>query len=252
MSTQRIDAAVARHCTALERCNQRGGRMLSVLDLLDAGTLDLDLAAYLMEQIMRGASFMVGAGPGGAGKTTVMCALLNFVPADVELVAATAQTVRNAARGGGAARRCFICHEIGSGPYFAYLWGRDLRDYCSLIGQGHILATNLHADDLDETRGQVCLENGVPEAHFNRFDLLIYLLVTGGFSRTQRRIEKVYASDSREPHALVYSARSGPSPDRHGPRQRQCRAFLEEELRSHRRTIEEVRRSTLTFLDAGR
>ncbi len=57
-----------RHCRELDRCNQRGGRMLSVLDLLDAHTLDLDLAAYLMARTTRGASFMVGARPGGAGQ----------------------------------------------------------------------------------------------------------------------------------------------------------------------------------------
>ena len=52
--------------------------MLSVFDLLEAKTIDLDLAAYLMARISKGSSFMVGSVPGGAGKTTVMCALLNF------------------------------------------------------------------------------------------------------------------------------------------------------------------------------
>ena len=43
-----MNQAIAQHCRELDRCNQRGGRMLSILDLLDAGSLDLDLAAYLM------------------------------------------------------------------------------------------------------------------------------------------------------------------------------------------------------------
>ena len=73
-----MDDAIRRHCMELERCNQRGGRMLSVFDLLAAGTLDVDLTAYFLARISRGASFLVGANPGGAGKTTVMCALLNF------------------------------------------------------------------------------------------------------------------------------------------------------------------------------
>jgi hypothetical protein len=50
--------AIHQHCAELERCNQRGGRMLSVFDLLKAGTLDLDLAAYFLARISRGASFM--------------------------------------------------------------------------------------------------------------------------------------------------------------------------------------------------
>ena len=81
--------AIARHCEELNRCNQRGGRMLSIFDLLAAETLHLDLATYLMARISRGASFMVGAVPGGAGTTTVMCALLNFVPSETSLIAAT-------------------------------------------------------------------------------------------------------------------------------------------------------------------
>ena len=87
--------------------------MLSVFDLLDAGTLDLNLAAYLMARISKGASFWVGAVPGGAGKTTVMCALLNFVPVDVSFVAATPQAVYQALK--TKSPRRFVC-KGQSGP----------------------------------------------------------------------------------------------------------------------------------------
>ncbi|MEK7765428.1 MAG: hypothetical protein AAB368_04240, partial [bacterium] len=72
--------AVARHTAELDRLNQRGGRMLSIVDLIEAGTVTRELAAYLLAAIGGGASFMTAALPGGAGKTTVMGALLNFVP----------------------------------------------------------------------------------------------------------------------------------------------------------------------------
>lgn len=117
------------HCRELDACNQRGGRMLSVFDLMAAGTLDLGLAAYLMARISRGASFLVGAMPGAAGKTTVMCALLNLLPAEVVLTAATPEVLYGV-RGKAQGRRfCYICHEIGSGAYYAYLWGGDLHRY---------------------------------------------------------------------------------------------------------------------------
>ena len=54
--------------------------MLSLVDLIKAGTVDLRLAAYLAAAMHSGASLLVGARPGAAGKTTVMCALLNFLP----------------------------------------------------------------------------------------------------------------------------------------------------------------------------
>ena len=73
-------AAIRAHVRAINDCNQRGGRMLSLVDLLDAGSVDLPLAAYLAAAMRGGASLLVGARPGGAGKTAVMCALLNWIP----------------------------------------------------------------------------------------------------------------------------------------------------------------------------
>jgi hypothetical protein len=244
--------ATTRHCAELNRCNQRGGRMLSVTDLLDAGSLDLDLAAYLMSRISRGASFMVGARPGGAGKTTVMCALLNLVAPGVELVAAQSSAVRDAERQGIGTRRCYICHEIGSGPYFAYLWSGDLRAYCSLTQNGHQLATNLHADDLHEARSQVCEDNGVPERHFNAFELALFLRVARGSRGTTRAIDTVYASDGASPHSLVYSASRGLAAEEgsDGPWQGECRRFLRTLHNSAARTIEETREGVVDFLGA--
>ena len=230
--------------------------MLSVFDLIEAGTLDLDLAAYLMARISRGASFMVGARPGGAGKTTVMCALLNLAPVDVDLTAATAEAVWTASHDDSSVRRCYVCHEIGSGPYFAYLWAADLRAYCALSERGHMLATNLHADDIDETRCQVCGENGVPLAHFNAFELLVFLRVKGGFYSRRRIVDKVYASDGAAPHTLVFDARCGlhsetvSGHNRHyADWESQYRTFLAEAYDAGARTIEETRQRVVAFLD---
>ncbi len=245
-----MDESIVRHCAELNRCNQRGGRMLSIFDLIEAGTLDLGLAAYLMARISRGASFMVGARPGGLGKTTVMCALLNFIPAEVEIVAATSEVVRRAARDTSLARSCYVCHEIGSGPYFAYLWDADLRAYCSLAGMGHILATNLHADDLDDAQEQICTENLVPISDFNAFLLLVFLRADRARHATaRRRIDKVHASDGVSPHTLVFDAsnRTNRLPDDSWVVR--CRAFIEGTLQTGVRTIEQTRERVLAFLD---
>ena len=70
-------------------------------------------------------------GDGGAGKTTVMGALLNFVPAEVQLVPADGSSAIERGSREREPRRCFVCHEIGSGSYYAYLWGADLHKVCS-------------------------------------------------------------------------------------------------------------------------
>ena len=59
--------SISQHVQALNACNQRGGRMLSLVDLLDAGTVDLPLAAYLAAAMRAGASLLVGANPRGRG-----------------------------------------------------------------------------------------------------------------------------------------------------------------------------------------
>jgi len=249
--------AIAKHCDELNRCNQRGGRMLSVFDLLAANTLDLDLAAYLMARISKGSSFMVGSVPGGAGKTTVMCALLNFVPVDVPLIAATPEAVNEAAdTKDSTSRACYVCHEIGSGYYFAYLWADQLRAYCRLFEHKHMLATNLHADNLEQAKNQICNTNGVPDKYFNKFELLIFLRIEDGYLKTNRWIEEVYSSDGSSGHELIYRANDKRTLDQNAKHYLvdseyvgACRDFLTK-MPPNVRTMEDTRRYVVEFLNS--
>ena len=201
---------VRRHCKQIDRCNQRGGRMLSIVDLLEAGTFTTELAAYALAAISDGASFLVGARPGGAGKTTVMGALLNFVPPDVELLAADGAATIATGLGaqGRHAPRCYICHEIGDGAYYAYLWGRDLRAYFDLPSAGHMLATNLHADTFEQAHHQICTTNQVSEAALRRLGLMFFLAVRRSGWDVSRHIDAVWASDGVNEHRRIFDSRS--------------------------------------------
>ena len=236
------DDGILRHCREIGRCNQRGGRMLSVVDLIEAGTLSTKLAAYCLAAVEQGASFMVGAMPGGAGKTTVMGALLNFVPPDVDLAPADGQESIGMAIAAGSPRRCFICHEIGPGSYYAYLWGQELREYFRLAEAGHMLATNLHADTYEQAHDQICQQNEVPEIALRRMNLMLFLSVHRG---VRRRIEQIWESDGRQPHRLVYEAGDGgriePSQLVTAPNLAAAEQTLEKLLSSGRRAIEDVR-----------
>jgi len=182
--------------------------MLSIVDLIEAETFAPDLAAYALAAISRGASFLVGALPGGAGKTTVMGALLNFVPADIELAPADGLATIRSGAAAPHPRRCYICHEIGRGSYYAYLWGEALRAYFDLPAAGHMIATNLHADTFEQAREQIRADNGVAESAFGRMNLMFFLSVTRRGFGTRRRIEAVWESDGTGPHRQVYSAGS--------------------------------------------
>jgi hypothetical protein len=243
-----MDDAIARHCGQIERCNQRGGRMLSAVDLVEAGTVSRELAAYCLAAIGRGASFLVGAVPGGAGKTTVMGALLNFVPADVELVPADGLDAIRSGLRSPAPRKCFICHEIGRGDYYAYLWGEELRAYFELPGAGHMLATNLHADTFEQARDQICAGSGVPEESLRRMNLMLFLHVGRGWSRASRRIAEVWESDGGEPHRRVYAAEDGGQAESglvNAAALAEARRTVDCVLSSGARTIEDVRAAVL-------
>ncbi len=191
------DEELRQHLREIDACKQRGGRMLSIVDLVRARTVELPLAAYLLKEISFGRSFVVGANPGGAGKTTVMCALLNFVPPGARLVPADSrERIRETIPG-----EWLVCHEIGRGPYYAYLWGEAVSELFRAPRRGVPLATNLHADALDEARAALVGSCGVEEEDFER-PLYLFLSLVG----RKRRVEHV-REGSRE---LAVSGKGAP------------------------------------------
>ena len=184
------------HVRALDECNQRGGRMLSLVDLIDAGTVDLPLAAYLAAAMRAGASLLVGARPGGAGKTAVMAALLNFLPNPTAIRAVGSRSVLDAACREGQPGAVCIWPTKSGWVVLRHLWGEEARDFFALTGRGCSIASNLHADTLEETRDQLCLENGVDPAHLAAVTLKVYLRVDHSDSWSlRRRVSDVYEGD---------------------------------------------------------
>jgi DNA polymerase III delta prime subunit len=170
--------------------------MLSIVDLLRKGTVDLSLASYLVAAMRAGASLLVGANPGGAGKTTVMGALLNFLPDETAIQPIEGRVVLDQGmKDTDFGSTCYLAHEIGRGAYYAYVWGEEARTFFSLAPRGHIIASNLHADTLAETRSQLCDANGVDPAHLDAIELKIYLRLGGGGWRRKRWLSHVYECD---------------------------------------------------------
>lgn len=183
--------------------------MLSLIDLLDDGSVDLPLAGYLAATMRGGASLLVGAKPGGAGKTTVMCALLNFVPDDVTLQAVDDAALSQAAQK-PPGEVCYVAHEISPATYYyAYVWGRDAEAFFCLAADGHLIASNLHADTLDETHEQLCHQNGVDPAHLAAVRLKIYLGTEGHRFSMRRWIDRVYEHDGEHDRLLWEEQRPG-------------------------------------------
>jgi hypothetical protein len=224
---------------AVNRSNQRGGRMLSLVDLIDAETLTVEMAAWATERIERGASFLVGANPGGAGKTAIMGALLTMLP--------SGESVHVTRTGGFGFRRgesdgwrtagpgaCLVAYEISPASFEAYIWGTELQQFIERGRAGARLVANLHADTLAEARDQIVNDNGVPPAGFDTFDFFVPITLGGGFSRRSRMVEQIdYRTDdgwTRISRAPTLSERG-----------QEIAAFLERCAREDVRRVEDVR-----------
>jgi hypothetical protein len=232
--------SVADHCAEIGRCNQRGGRTLSIVDLLEAETMPRDIGAYCIAAVSAGHSILVGASSGGAGKTTVMGALLTSVPRHLRLEAATPEAMAHAT----GLRRCRVCHEVGPGPFYAYLWGEPLRTWFRLAEDGAMLASNLHADTMDEVRQQVVRMNAVSADRLRRIGFVLFLSVRRAARGVVREVSEVYESDGVHDHVPLWSRAGGglaPSALVTSERLRWASDVLDRLASDGARTIEDVR-----------
>ncbi len=234
---------------AVEATKQRGGRTLSVVDLIEAGTLSLEVAATLCARIREGASFIVGAVPGGAGKTTVMAALMAALGPDEAVIATDGPGVFRREPDGAV---CWLAHELNHGPYYAYIWGAEVKAFFGRLERGDRIVSNMHADTLSQMRDMLTgPPNHVPPEVFGRLDLAIFLRVERGAWDFERRVSAVYESH-RGVHELLFErdassegdvARAEPVADRE--RVLETRRALEGMLAAGPRAWDEVRGALL-------
>ncbi len=185
----------------IDRLNQRGGRMLSLVDLLEAGTVDLEMAAQMAAVAARGGSFLTAAGPGGVGKTTLMGAVLAFLPPGTEIVPIeSTRTLDRLPPPSTDAPQCLVVHEIGDGPYYAYLWGPAVGRYFEAARpRGRCLASNLHAETYDEAVRQLAGLDVADDA-LAEVDLLAFMVMRG----RKRRVSTVCCADGAGGHPLAW------------------------------------------------
>jgi len=223
----------------VERSNQRGGRMLSVIDLIDAGTFTPEQVAWLLARIEDGAGWLVGARPGGAGKTTIMSALLAMLPAG--------ETARLTAAGSGwqtsQPGECIVSYELNHGPYEAYIWGEDVRRCAELGRQGCRLVANLHADTVEEAREQIVDMCGASPEGFAAFNIFLPIRVSRSGFECAPCVETIHYAANGQWRELT-------PPLPHSPRATQIAAFLDDCRRQGRSTVHDVRCAWLDWLAA--
>jgi len=185
-------AAERENLREILRLNQRGGRTLSIVDLIDAGTISAEMAAFCWLLIGRGASFLTGAVPGGAGKTTLMASLLAFLPPGERIVTVSDRRVIDDALAGALPRPATVmAHEVGAGRWYGYIWGRDAADFFRLISSGLRCVTCLHADTPEQVAATLA-PLGVAPADLERVGLQLFMHAGSGFGAVRRRVRSLH------------------------------------------------------------
>ncbi len=175
----------------IERLNQRGGRALSIVDLIEDGTITAEMAALCFQAVRGGAPFLTGAVPGGAGKTTLMAAVLAFLPPSERIVTVADRSAIDAALAGRVAPPAtLMAHEIGSGPWFGYIWGREAADFFRVGAAGLRPVTCLHADS-PEQAWDILGPLGVARGDFEAVRLQIFMQVAMKAGRMLRRVRSL-------------------------------------------------------------
>jgi type IV secretory pathway ATPase VirB11/archaellum biosynthesis ATPase len=164
---------------------------LSIVQIMQSGTLPPRLAAALWLGLERGASIILAAEPPGAGKTTIMTALLALAPPEM---------VAYFTRGWGEtfelpppndAYPTYIMVNEMSDHLPVYSWGPYVVRTFELLNDGYSLCTTLHAETVDEVLEQLELDNGVPRTHLANLTFVVPLVIGHRDGQSLRRVRDV-------------------------------------------------------------
>jgi hypothetical protein len=166
---------------------------LSITEILQSGTMTPRIAALLWLAMERGASMILAADPPGAGKTTILTALLAFTQPDasVYFTRGWGETFRlpPPPKDGEPATYLMI-NEI-SDHLPVYSWGPYVQHAFELMAQGYALLSTMHADTVEGVIEQLTEENDVPVANIGYLSFVVPLFVGVRGGHRVRRVSEV-------------------------------------------------------------
>jgi flagellar protein FlaI len=163
---------------------------LSIVEILERGTMPAELAAVFWLAMERGASLIVGADPPSSGKTTILTALLTFMPP---------RTRAYFTRGWGETfdlpslderRATYILVNEISDDLPVYSWGPYVARIFELMAEGYSLGSTMHADTTEEVIEQLEGE-GVPRSNIAHLTFIATLSVGYDGGHAVRRVNDV-------------------------------------------------------------
>jgi hypothetical protein len=144
-------------------------------------------------------SFLTAANPNLAGKTTLIGSMLNLLNPKQKIITVDGEKFLD-----GKTRKdyCFLAHEIGSGPYYSYIWGQKAKEFFSLVDKSMIVSC-VHSDTLKEMQKILIESGGIEKKDFQKIDLILFLKMFSRRGKTERRVSKIYENQGGK-HVLIY------------------------------------------------
>lgn len=179
---------------------------LSITQIMRAGTFPPRIGAIFWLAMERGRSIILAADPPGAGKTTILTALLAF---------AKPETAVYFTRGWGETFRLppieaedppifLLVNEI-SDHLPVYSWGPYVSHTFQLAAQGYSFASTMHAETVDGVIEQLVDECDVPEHLIGHVAFVVPMFVGHATGSRVRRVSEIAVL---EPLAKSYDRHS--------------------------------------------
>jgi len=177
-------------------------RPYSIVDLLRNRNLDARIAAFFWLVLERRASLVVTSTLQDAGKTTLLTALLDFLPPETEPLYLRGWYERfEFVESKDPHKTYLLCNEI-SDNLPTYLWGPGVQRLFETAALGYPMATTMHGDGAAAVAELLtAYPLDVPRAHLACIDFVLTLgggSRSSGFLRRLMRVETIEATDDAD------------------------------------------------------
>ncbi len=154
---------------------------LSILDLVNSGTVDCKLAGLLWVLMEHRASILVASGPSYAGKTTLLHAILDFLPPELQQIYLQGYFEDFQFVGSSQPQKTYmIAEEVSNHGFAEYLWGIKAVRAFKLLSQGYAMGATIHARNSEEVLYVLHKYIGLPMNILSRLGVIVNLRAVAG------------------------------------------------------------------------
>lgn len=164
---------------------------LTVLDLIQNGTMSAEMAATMWAAMDDRSSFIVAAGPRQAGKSTNTNAILGLLPGDVALHDLSGEAAQFASLSASPDGGYIVVAEF-SNHMPNYLRGEQVMQVFQTAEKGYSIAGTLHADTPEDLFYELSSHGPLTDDDLFRIRYLVFLAMRGPVETATRHVASVW------------------------------------------------------------